>query len=276
MLQLITPVMGSPVLPDPRTSPMGPASEHAQPTPAPSWWSWRKSSTLTGTCAGQGGSRWPPCWTCLKGRSRYGSRTGGWSSRRSRSRRESPTKAAWISPRDSTEVTCLWRHVTRAVTVSVMGRRRIWWRVPRCACCHLPPPTAGTCNTTTCNNSSNNICNHSDHHSNRDNIIYSSKSQLWVKNNKHLKSKVLILIMLTCSRWIMCPWRTVWGLWTGQWLIDKLMDQWWTVLQTPSSSSNRCNSSSSITQGWVWTLCNPRQWGNPHPHYPIGRHPLVG
>lgn len=41
----------------------------ALPTRARSSWSWRRSSTSAGTCAGHGAWRWPTCWTCTSARS---------------------------------------------------------------------------------------------------------------------------------------------------------------------------------------------------------------
>ena len=63
-------------------------SERGRPTRARSWWSWRRSSTSTATCAVRAASRWRRCSACPSARSRSGSRTGAWSSRRSRSRRD--------------------------------------------------------------------------------------------------------------------------------------------------------------------------------------------
>lgn len=59
-----------------------PPSERAPRTRARNWWSWRRSSTSAATSAGRGAWRWPACSTFTRGRSRSGSRTGGWSRKR--------------------------------------------------------------------------------------------------------------------------------------------------------------------------------------------------
>ena len=56
-------------------------------TPGTRPWSWRKSSTSTGTWRAGGGSRSPMPSASLSGRSRSGSRTGGWSGRKTTSSR---------------------------------------------------------------------------------------------------------------------------------------------------------------------------------------------
>lgn len=61
-----------------------PPRERAPRTRARNWWSSRRSSTSAATCANSGGWRWPACSTSTRGRSRSGSRTGGWSRRRTR------------------------------------------------------------------------------------------------------------------------------------------------------------------------------------------------
>lgn len=60
----------------------------ALPTPASRLWSWRRNSTSTGTWPGAGGWRSRTLCVCPSARLRSGSRTGGWSGRRSTS---SPT-----------------------------------------------------------------------------------------------------------------------------------------------------------------------------------------
>ena len=63
-------------------------------TPGTRPWSWRKSSTSTGTWRAGGGSRSPMPSASLSGRSRSGSRTGGWSGRKTTSSRA----WAWQQP----------------------------------------------------------------------------------------------------------------------------------------------------------------------------------
>lgn len=60
----------------------------ALPTPASRLWSWRRNSTSTGTWPGAGGWRSRTLCVCPSARLRSGSKTGGWSGRRSTS---SPT-----------------------------------------------------------------------------------------------------------------------------------------------------------------------------------------
>lgn len=61
-----------------------------QHIPVHSLLSWRRSSISTGTCAGHDVWKWPTCSTCQNARSRFGSRTDAWSTRRTRRTR------AWV------------------------------------------------------------------------------------------------------------------------------------------------------------------------------------
>lgn len=66
----------------------------ARPTRTPSCWSWRRSFTLTSTCAVRGGLRSPPVWTWPSGRWKCGSRTVAWSTS-GRPRRRRMTRTRW-------------------------------------------------------------------------------------------------------------------------------------------------------------------------------------
>lgn len=59
-------------------------AERGRPSPAASCWSWRKSSTSALTCVALGAWRWPRGCSWRTARSRSGSRTAGWGTRRSR------------------------------------------------------------------------------------------------------------------------------------------------------------------------------------------------
>ena len=73
---------------------MGRLRGRGRPTPQHSLWSWRRSSTSTATSVGPGGSRWLHYSVWRSDRSRSGSRTAGWSTKRTRNRKQLWTQSA--------------------------------------------------------------------------------------------------------------------------------------------------------------------------------------
>ena len=84
--------------------PRGPAL----PTPASRLWSWRRNSTLTGTWPGAGEWRSRTPCVCPSARWRSGSRTGGWSGRRSTScptlKSAPPARPRRLPPREPSSI----------------------------------------------------------------------------------------------------------------------------------------------------------------------------
>ena len=128
-----------------------------QRTPGIRSWSWRRSSILTVTSPEDDGSRSHTLYVSASARSRSGSRTGGWSGRRSiscptrrhawRTRRPSPPR---LRPRGL--VLPHWGYSARAVCCSPQSSwtlmpaapltwnpARIWWRDPPFTPC-VPAP----------------------------------------------------------------------------------------------------------------------------------------
>ena len=81
-----------PLIPKDRTRPRGEGED--RPTVATRPWSWRRSSSSTGTSPGRDASKSPTASVWPSGRSRSGFRTGGWKSRKRSNRSRNSTRLA--------------------------------------------------------------------------------------------------------------------------------------------------------------------------------------